>query len=89
MEALLTIEEVAGLLGMAPKTLYNRRSRGASMPPCIKLGKLVRYRPVDVETWVMHHHIEPPTDKQPRRHGRPTKAEQVRRRQLLAQGARV
>ncbi len=40
----------AKLAGIAQKTLENMRSRGDG-PPFLKLGRLVRYDPRDIEDW--------------------------------------
>jgi|DEB19_MinimDraft_2_1074335.scaffolds.fasta_scaffold34554_2 predicted DNA-binding transcriptional regulator AlpA len=40
----------AELTGFAEKTLENMRSRGDG-PPFLKLGRLVRYDPRDLEAW--------------------------------------
>lgn len=40
----------ATLIGMAEKTLENMRSRGDG-PPFLKIGRLVRYDPRDLEAW--------------------------------------
>ena len=40
----------AKLAGIARKTLENMRTRGDG-PPFLKLGRLVRYDPRDIENW--------------------------------------
>jgi len=88
VEQLLTPETLAALLGLAKQTIYNRHSTGGDLPRATKLGKLLRFRPSDVEAWLeqkleSNHHLSPtaPLPDQPpsapRRRGRPTKAEQV------------
>ena len=49
-EALLSSEQAAGLLGLAPSTLAKGRVTGNS-PPYLKLGRAVRYRKPDVLAW--------------------------------------
>ncbi|NMV40676.1 helix-turn-helix domain-containing protein [Ralstonia insidiosa] len=83
MEDLLTPKTLAAALGLAEQTIYNRHSTGGDLPPCIKLGRLLRFRPVDVEAWLAKQlgATENPVVQErthvPRRRGRPTKAEQV------------
>jgi excisionase family DNA binding protein len=48
---LLTAKEVAARLALSHRSLENWRLRGGG-PPYVKLGKLIRYRTADVETWV-------------------------------------
>ncbi len=43
---LLTIEQVAGVLGVSPKTVRRLRI------PCIRLGRLLRFRASDVERFL-------------------------------------
>jgi predicted DNA-binding transcriptional regulator AlpA len=87
MKKLLTPAELAGLLGLAPQTIYNRHSGGASLPPCVRIGRLVRFPLDGVEAWIAAQAEQPlvPPPPQARRPGRPTKAEQIARRQGGAQ----
>jgi predicted DNA-binding transcriptional regulator AlpA len=48
---LLTETQVAILIGRAVPTLQKDRVHGTG-PRYVKLGRLVRYRPADVETWL-------------------------------------
>ncbi|MGO4650732.1 helix-turn-helix domain-containing protein [Arthrobacter sp. 2RAF22] len=48
---LMTTEEVAVWLQVAPKTLRNWRSAGLG-PTALKLHSVVRYDRVAVETWI-------------------------------------
>jgi excisionase family DNA binding protein len=85
---LLTPAELAQLLGLSLQTIYNRRNNGGSLPPAIMLGRQVRFRQEDVDTWLQeqYEHISgeqnpsmlPPNV--PAKRGRPTKEEQVRKR---------
>lgn len=55
MAELLTPVEVAAELGMAPRTLANKRSnpdRHGAGPRFVKVGRLVRYRRADLESWL-------------------------------------
>ncbi|RQR44819.1 DNA-binding protein [Burkholderia sp. Bp9140] len=80
---LLTPKALAEKLGLAVQTIYNRHSKGGDLPPCIKLGRLLRFKPADVDAWLASK--APPPGQPPafaaapaaRRRGRPTKAEQV------------
>jgi len=90
MEPLITPQALAELTGLALQTIYNRHSNGGSLPECLKLGRLLRFRARDVEAWLDGHYesveIKPlsqlePASTTPRRRGRPTKAEQIARRQ--------
>jgi len=87
MDALLSPKDLAAFLGIAEQTVYNRHSAGGSLPSALKLGRLLRFRPSDVETWLEQQHqpeADIPTSKTPRRPGRPTKAEQIARRRAAA-----
>lgn len=48
---LLTLEEVADLLGRAPQTLYHWRCKGVG-PTSLRLRGRVVYQRKDVERWV-------------------------------------
>jgi predicted DNA-binding transcriptional regulator AlpA len=83
-QPLLSAKALAVVLGLAEQTIYNRHSTGGSLPPCIKLGRLLRFRATDVEAWLADQPSSPgqrpvvagaPPVK--RRRGRPTKADQV------------
>ena len=49
---LLSTEEVAGFLGIAPHTLAVWRSDGRYELPFVKIGRAVRYRLEDVYTYL-------------------------------------
>ncbi|WP_144636092.1 helix-turn-helix domain-containing protein [Bordetella genomosp. 13] len=95
MEPLLSPVQLATLLGISVQTIYNRRTRGDTLPPCMKVGGMVRYHPEDVRTWLTSQaEAASPCvsradmarrDDIPRvaRRGRPTKAEQLRRSRQL------
>lgn len=79
MEKLITPEALGAMLSMSVQTVYNRRSQGLSLPPAVKLGRLLRFRESDIEAWIAAQ-TESPTQftAQPvRRRGRPTKVEQI------------
>lgn len=94
MEPLLTTEQLAAALGLSVQTLYNRRARGESLPPCITLGRQLRFFQADVHDWLEAQREgrglcptvplrEPGQTHQPsppRRRGRPTKHDEIQRR---------
>ncbi len=51
VEKLLTIPEVAGMLGVPPATLYGWRYKGEG-PRGYRIGRHVRYRRSAVESWL-------------------------------------
>ena len=48
----MTVKELAIRLQVGISTIYRWRSEGAPMPPAIKLGGAVRWRPEDVDAWL-------------------------------------
>jgi excisionase family DNA binding protein len=50
-DGLLTIDEVADYLAVPKGTLYKWRAKNYG-PPAIQVGKHLRYRMTEVETWV-------------------------------------
>lgn len=81
MNKLLTVAELADLLGMAPQTIYNRHCDGGSLPPCVKLGRALRFPEDRVAAWIQQQLEAPDTvHSEQRRPGRPTKAEQIAHR---------
>lgn len=53
---LMTVRDLAELMGWSEHTIYQRRYRGDSLPRSFKLGNgSVRYRASDVERWLDHH----------------------------------
>jgi predicted DNA-binding transcriptional regulator AlpA len=51
-ELLLTTSELAQVFRLAPATLKDWRCRRGMGPRFIKVGRAVRYRMRDVETWL-------------------------------------
>lgn len=49
--ALLTVDEVAGLLCCSARTV-SRMADAAAMPPPLKILSLVRYRRTDIDQWL-------------------------------------
>jgi excisionase family DNA binding protein len=50
-ERLMTLAELAEMLGIPVNTLYGWRCRGEG-PPGYRIGRYVRYRRAAVETWL-------------------------------------
>lgn len=80
---LLSPKDLAAMLGIAEQTIYNRHSGGGDLPPCLKLGRLLRFQRDDVEKWLQRK-LTPSTsvslanvEDPPRRRGRPTIAEHL------------
>ena len=48
---LLTVLEVAEICGIAPETVRRMTDRGA-IPAPVRLGRAVRYRLSDLESWI-------------------------------------
>ena len=51
-DRLMTVAELAEMLGVPVATLYGWRSRGEG-PPGYRIGRHVRYRRALVETWLV------------------------------------
>lgn len=49
MEKLLTVDDLAALLNIQKRSVYVARYTHGSLPPAIKVGGLLRFRPSDVE----------------------------------------
>lgn len=82
MEQLFTPESLANYLGLSRQTIYNRHSTGGDLPLLIRIGRLIRFHPRDVEYWLeLQRSKQKPVslsvERAPKRRGRPTKAEQV------------
>jgi predicted DNA-binding transcriptional regulator AlpA len=78
---LLTPETLGQKLCLSTQTIYNRLAMHADLPVHLKLGRLPRWREVDVDLWLADK-IEPRpvAATKPllaRRRGRPTKVEQM------------
>lgn len=59
---LLTVTDLARLLGITPKALYNRRHRKGALPPVLLLGqRTLRWRADDVERWLVDQSEPRPT----------------------------
>ena len=66
MQKLLTEKQVSELTGRAVATLQKDRLRGLGLR-YVRLGRLVRYRPEDVETWIEQNLRESTSDPGPGR----------------------
>lgn len=95
MDRLLSAKALGAMLDLAEQTIYNRHSLGGDLPPAVKLGRTLRFRLSDVETWIASKlssskpprcpaTAAPAPDVFPHRPrgGRPTKAEQIAKRRL-------
>ena len=49
-DRLWTIDDVSAFLGVSVPTIYQWRHRGEG-PPCMRLGKHLRFDPSSVRTW--------------------------------------
>jgi len=54
-EPLLTTDDLAQRVRQTPAALRQRRYRGDSMPPAVRIGRRLLYRPADVEAWIDAH----------------------------------
>ncbi len=54
MEKLLSVDEVAEFLGIPVNTLYQWRHKGTG-PTAFRVGRFLRYDPVDVREWLSKH----------------------------------
>ena len=59
MAELMTVKELAALMGWSEHTVYQRRWRGDSLPPAITLKQTIRFRRQDVDRWLDEHTEEP------------------------------
>ena len=51
VEVLLTPSQVATMLQVSVKTLYNMKYKGQG-PDTVKIGRLTRYRSADIDAWL-------------------------------------
>lgn len=81
MNKQLTPAELAEMLGISAQTVYNRRCDGASLPPCVRIGRLIRFPEDGVQAWLNAQREQPlPISQPPKKPGRPTKVVQIARR---------
>ncbi len=62
---LITEDEAADLIGVRPQTLAVWRSTGRYDLPFIRVGRLVRYRVCDLETWIQDRRVSGSVALQP------------------------
>jgi len=55
LSRLLTVEDLAALMGWSKHTIYQRRYRGMSLPPSIVIDQTIRFRVEDVDAWLTYH----------------------------------
>jgi predicted DNA-binding transcriptional regulator AlpA len=55
LEPLLDTETAAAVIGMSPQHLRYLRSTGGDVPPAVKIGRMVRYRPSTLRDWIAAH----------------------------------
>lgn len=51
-EPLMTTEQLAEHLGVSVRTIHDWRIRGTEMPPVYRIGRHLRFRRSEVETWI-------------------------------------
>ena len=51
-DRLLTVKDLAAMLGVDPRTVHNWRCRGEGPPAAAKLPKQVLFRQADVNAWL-------------------------------------
>ena len=51
IESLLTVSQVARLVGVAPRTVWRMLADGRTPHP-IRVGRLVRFRASEVDAWI-------------------------------------
>jgi hypothetical protein len=74
-QALYSIEQLADILQISPKTLRNNRcNHPERVPPAIKVGGKVLWHPLDVEKWL--NNLSRSASSRPRKVGRPPKTPQ-------------
>jgi predicted DNA-binding transcriptional regulator AlpA len=55
---LLSERDLAERWGISEITLQDWRCRGKG-PPFVRLGRMIRYRAMDIEMWVLAHEVQP------------------------------
>jgi excisionase family DNA binding protein len=48
---LITRDEAAAILSISPRKLWSLTNAGVI--PCVRLGKCVRYSPIDLQAWIL------------------------------------
>ncbi|MFC4621214.1 helix-turn-helix transcriptional regulator [Comamonas nitrativorans] len=72
------------MLGLAPRTIYNRLHTRGDLPPVIYLGRLPRFAITDIHEWLNAKRSSGSRVTNPvsGRRGRPTKAAQIAKRRM-------
>lgn len=52
MPVLLTVEQVAAILHVSPAWVRDHATRKQPRLPVVKVGKLLRFHPRDIEAWI-------------------------------------
>lgn len=83
-QLLVSPAELAAMLGLATRTIYNRLHTKGDLPRVMYLGRLPRFAITDVHEWLNAKRVTGSTgaDLLPRRRGRPTKAVQIAKRRM-------
>lgn len=56
---LIAEDDAAGILGLSPHTLANWRATHRQKLPYVKIGRSVRYRMADLESFISSSRVEP------------------------------
>lgn len=51
---LVTVEQAAAALAVSPRTLWTLTNETGEIP-CVRIGRSVRYDPVDLKAWIAAH----------------------------------
>ena len=63
-EPLWTIDVLAAHLGLSTRAVYNRVHRSdGTIPPPIRIGRLLRWQPEQVEEWINSHRDPAPNER--------------------------
>lgn len=52
IEPLMSLDEIAGLLGVSRRTVEGLKSRGSLPPPDLRVGRCLRWRAATVRGWL-------------------------------------
>lgn len=61
MESLIDTKQLSVIIGVSEQTLRNKVSRECfeDMPPPLRIGRLIKWRPSDVDQWLETKKIQP------------------------------
>ena len=51
-QLLVGVDEAARLLGVSRKTLFNHTAPRGDKIPAVRIGRVVRYSPAELEQWI-------------------------------------